>query len=273
MRQLSNSSTNRFKFQVANLTIQVTCNNSQLSDVLRERYRNFPPGKEKPFSLNIDWIGKQRSSSLLDTKTDFEDDLLTFSAAGYQGYIDGDKEQGYLKLSSSQPVEDIDYFIRVTTALFVNKVGGIMMHTAGIVRKNQSYLFFGHSGSGKTTISKISLDNGATILNDDLIVMIPQGKHWIAYGTPFWNQTQLEPANQQAPIAGMYFLIQDKNVFVKKLPLGIATAALISNVPVIPQDPTRSACLLDLLDQLQKCVPVYEIHFLPDNSFWNVITD
>lgn len=178
---------------------------------------------------------------------------------------------GNLRLSSAQPVEDIDYFLRVVLALLVHQSGGVLMHTAGIIRNGHVYLFFGHSGSGKTTVCKASADD-YTILNDDLILLVPQGKNWLAHGTPFWNPTQIKPANRNAPVAKMmYLLIQDTRVYTQKLAPGKATAALISNVPVIPQDKDRSAQLLKVLSQLQSNSPVYELHFLPDNSFWDVI--
>ena len=71
----------------------------------------------------------------------------------------------------------------------------------------------------------------------------------------------------------MYHLIQDKSVFLHELTPGLATASLLSNVPVIPQDPTRNKKLLDLLRSLQDHIPIYELHFLPDNSFWNILPD
>jgi hypothetical protein len=168
-------------------------------------------------------------------------------------------------------VEDIDYYLRVAFALLAHAAGGVLMHTAGIVRGGSAYLFFGHSGSGKTTACKVSADK-CKILNDDLILLLPQENMWHAYGTPFWNPTQIKPSNQSAPVAGMYQLIQSKEVFTKNMGQAQATAALIANVPVIPRDPIRSTRLLEILWQLQKNIPVSELHFLPDNSFWNVIS-
>lgn len=266
-----------FSLGIADFTLSVKCNHYQLVENLAARYADFPPGKSNSFSAQIEWVGTERNSSLLDTKTNFQNGILHFSATGYQGFIDEEAGHGYLQLSSVQPVEDIDYFLRVALALLVHKADCILMHTAGIVRNGQSYLFFGHSGSGKTTICKASANKGSkatnVILNDDLILLEPQGEKWIAHGTPFWNPTQIKPSNQCAPVAGMYYLIQDKRVYTQKLARAKATAALFSNAPVIPQDPVRSVNLLEMFTQLQSITPVYELHFLPDNSFWNVIQD
>jgi hypothetical protein len=268
----STDRTNIFSLGIAHFTLRVECDHSRLAKTLEARYADFPPGQQAAFTARVDWVGSERSSSLLDTNTNFQDGVLHFSAPGYQGFIDEKAKRGYLRLSSAQPVEDIDYFLRVVLALLVHQAGGILMHTAAIVRNGRAYLFFGHSGSGKTTVCRVS-DANYKILNDDLILLLPQGKSWLAHGTPFWNPTQTKPTNQSAPVAGMYLLTQDTRVYVQELAPGKATAALISNVPVIPQDPVRSIPLLEALAQLHKNTPVYELHFLPDDSFWDVIPD
>ena len=266
-----------FRLGIADFTISVNCSHYQLAENLAARYTCFPPGKSTHFHARIDWVGTERNSSLLDTKSNFKKGILHFSASGYQGYIDEKAGYGYLRLSSVQPVEDIDYYLRVALALLVHDADCILMHTAGIARNGQSYLFFGHSGSGKTTICRVSANMGSkdnlTILNDDLILLERQEEKWVAHGTPFWNPTQIEPSNQCAPIAAMYYLIQDKEVYKRKLTQGMAIAALLSNVPVIPQDSLRSIHLVDRLTQFFRFTPVYELHFLPNNSFWNVIQD
>jgi hypothetical protein len=259
-----------FSVSIANLTVQGNCSNKQLAQKLQERYQKFTAQQKPELQITIQWIGKERVSSMLDTKMDFRDGVLSFSAVGYQGFINEKTGLGELNLSSAHPLEDIDYYLRVAFALLAHDAGGLLVHTAGIVYDGYTYLFFGHSGSGKTTVCKVSADTHM-ILNDDLVLLLPQGDVWYAYGTPFWNPTQIEPSNQSAPIASMYHLIQAEKVFTRKMSPAQATAAIIANIPVIPQDPLRSAHLLDILTRLQKAVSIFELYFLPDNSFWNVI--
>jgi hypothetical protein len=266
-----------FRLGIANFTMKVKCNQKKLVENLAARYAAFPPGQIEHFTAQINWVGTNRSSSLLDTDTNFQNGILCFSAPGYKGYINEKSGSGYLELSSAYPIEDIDYFLRVALALIAHNADCVLMHAAGIIRKDHAYLFFGHSGSGKTTICQSSINASSLdtykILNDDLVLLQPHGKKWLAHGTPFWNPTQIEPSNQNAPVAGMYYLIQDEQVYTQNLSKSMAIAALLSNIPVIPQDMARSIHLVNMLNQMQNSVPVYELHFLPDNSFWNVIQE
>ena len=94
--------------------------------------------------------------------------------------------------------EEVEYFLRVIYALLVFQAGGLLFHAAGIVRDGQCYLFFGHSGSGKTTVARLSSTD--LVLNDDLVVLIPRQ---ISSGSPmpprFTIQPRLNPLVHMLP--------------------------------------------------------------------------
>jgi hypothetical protein len=134
-------------------------------------------------------------------------------------------------------------------------------------------VFFGHSGSGKTTVARLSSD--AVVLNDDLLLLMPSEHRqgWTVYSTPFWNPTQVSPAGSlSAPLADMFRLVQDQTVYQEEMEPGQALAELVTSVPVIPADPTRLVSLLERGNRLVSSVPIFKLHFLPDASFWDVIT-
>ncbi|HBY07432.1 MAG TPA: hypothetical protein DEH22_06470 [Chloroflexi bacterium] len=255
---------------IANLSVQLNCHHTQLAKVLNSRYQEFPAGQPANLNAEIRWVGNERHTALLDTEPKFSAGELKLCAPGYDGFINEKNGCGALTISSAQPVEEIDYYLRMAFALLAHAAGGVLLHAAGIVRDGQAYLFLGHSGSGKTTACRASQADHI-ILNDDLVLLLPETDHWQAYGTPFWNPTQVQPSAQSAPVAGIYLLVQSKQVFTRPITRGRGLAALISNVPVIPQDPLRSLRLFEILSQIQQITPVSELHFLPDNSFWNVI--
>jgi hypothetical protein len=262
---------------VAGIGIRIYCNAPGIADRLRSRYADFPASSRPKFESWVILEGTLRSNALLDTGVIFRDHVLHFTAKGYTGRIDVKENRGWLTLSSRQPVEDIDYFIRVVCALLAFENAGVMFHAAGVMREGRAFLFFGHSGAGKTTVARLSA--GGLILNDDLVVLLPRGgsaepkNSWLAHATPFWNPTQVKPTSESAPVAGLFRLVQDRQVFLEPMGKAQALAEFLSNIPVIPDDPQRNVTLIDRSLRLLDDIPAFRLHFLPDDSFWQVILD
>lgn len=260
---------------VAGIGIRIYCNDPGVADRLRWRYADFSASSRPKFEAWVILEGDLRLNALQNTGVIFRDHVLHFTAQGYTGRIDVKENRGQLNLSSKHPLEDIDYFIRVVCALLAFENNGVMFHAAGVVREGRAFLFFGHSGAGKTTVARLSA--GGLILNDDLLVLLPRGgsaepqASWIAHATPFWNPTQVKPASESARVAGLFRLVQDRQVFLEPMGKAQALAEFLSNIPVIPDDPQRNAILIDRSLRLLDDVPVFRLHFLPDDSFWPVI--
>jgi hypothetical protein len=257
---------------IADLIVEVTCNDRALLESLRDRYAGFCQTEAAAqFKVQIDFGGYQQRGDLTNEPIRIHGLSLGIATPCYTGSIDVGSNQAQLTLASLQPLGDIDYFLRLVYALLIFREGGLLMHSAGIVRDDQAYLFFGHSGSGKTTVARLSTD--ALILNDDLLMLKPNHNRWQAHSTPFWNPTQVHSGGRHAaPIASMFRLIQDREVFVEAMSPAQATAELVSAIPIIPMDPASDAVLLDRLQQLLQAAPAYRLHFLPDASFWPVVT-
>ena len=202
---------------------------------------------------------------------EFQAGRLHFTADDYTGAIDLAQQRGQLTLTSLHPFEAADYFVRTALALLAFEAGGLLFHAAGLADHDRGYAFFGHSGSGKTTVARLSSAH-ARVLNDDLVVLWPETQRWQLIATPFSNPTQVQPAgHQRVPLTALYRLIQDRRVFLEALDPAVATAEIVASSPIVCADPDRAAALLDRAAQLTRAVPVQRLHFLPDASFWDVI--
>jgi hypothetical protein len=132
--------------------------------------------------------------------------------------------------------------------------------------EGRAYLFFGPSGSGKTTVARCS--SPEAVLNDDLVLLLPEMQGWRAFGTPFSNPTQVTPRQDSAPAAALLRLVQSKEVRLAPLSRAQALAELLASVPVLnaSPNPPLERCQLVLAG-----LPAYFLHFLPDPSFWPVV--
>jgi hypothetical protein len=270
------STTHFVSLQIANLRVTLALAYSDLANSLHQRYAAFsPPPDSVPDRMLQGAVHLERPISQtaihLTAQFSFEQGVLRFDNPGYTGWIDGSQGSADLTLASPAPAADIDYFMRTAFALLAFQGGGLLFHSAGIVRGDFAYLFFGHSGSGKTTVSRLAGEG--IVLNDDLLLLMPEGEGWMVYGTPFSNPTQVAPDthHKAARLGGLYRLVQARSVFRELAPPALALAEMVSNVPIIPADPARLPTLLERLQQVLEYTPAYYLHSLPDSSFWAVV--
>ncbi len=187
---------------------------------------------------------------------------IFFDLPGYVGYIDPLRGAG-LRIASPDPVSGSDYFLRVVFSVLAFQAGGLMVHAAGVLRGRRAFLFLGHSGAGKSTVAANSPDD--TILNDDLIILLPGRDGWTAHGTPFTHPGQARPSPGCGPAAALLFLHQSPRVSLEPLSPAQSLAALLASTPVLNAAPEPP---LDRCQAVVSAVPAFALHLLPDPSFW-----
>ena len=254
---------------IAGLHIELTCKNILLFNALCQRYHLFLLQGEPQFQIEITW---EKNTSLVGFSIpdiSFQNNQVNLSGREFSGYCDVKERHASLVIGVTTPVAAVDYFLRVVFAFLIFQAEGMMVHGAGILHNGSGYLFFGRSGSGKTTVSHSSVND--EVLNDDLVAVVPQGNTWKMYSTPFWNPTQVKPKPLAAPLTAMYRLVQDNKAYLESFKTGQALAEFMANIPIISSSPAQSECLMERCITLLRQVPAYRLHFLPDASFWGVI--
>jgi hypothetical protein len=200
-------------------------------------------------------------------------DGFLLDAPEARGRIDLDSRRAALALSNDVFFGGLDYFLRILTALLAYRDGGLLVHGAGLLAGGGVHLFVGRSGSGKSTV--VALSPQALALGDDLIVLRPGEAGWRAYGTPFWNpETQRRDGQTTSGrLAGIYKLVQDRDVYLEAVSPAAATGELMVDCPIINGDAVELPGLLGRCRQLAQAVPVQWLHFRKDPGFWALLRD
>ena len=237
---------------------------------VREQYSRyygaFISGVTPITELELNILGREETWNqefLLDNG------IVLLNTPAVVGKIDCNKQKNVVTINSSSLFETVDYMLRVVFAVLLFREGGLLLHAAGLKKNGNGYLFTGHSGTGKSTVARLSGD--ALVLNDDLVTLLPSKLGWVVHGTPFWNPTQTKPNPCSALLKGIYALVQDEQVFIEQLSHGMALAELITNVPVLTQDPGLSGQVMERCSEIIKRVTPVRLHFFPDDSFWRLI--
>jgi len=260
-----------FTLEIAGYPVRIESDDEMVIDNLQQRYRPFLSESKPIHVVEVHSRKVNLPPNLFDVPVQFHHHGLTFANKRYQGQIDLYASEAILSVQSFSPADDIEYFLRMVYSLLIFENGGMLFHSAAIVRENHAHVFFGLSGSGKTTAARFS--ENYLVLNDDLVALLDCDTHWQVFGTPFWNPSQVKPSASSAPLRMLLRLVQDQQVYLEPLSPAQGMAEMITSVPLINADPSRTHELIKRCQSLMYSVPVYRLHFRKDNTFWKVIAD
>lgn len=136
---------------------------------------------------------------------------------------------------------------------------GMMLHASAVVRDGKAYLFTAPCGTGKSTHTRLWLENfpDAFILNDDKPALRLEDGTFYAYGTP-WSGKTAQNRNVRVELGGICVLGRAKE---NRIMPHAGSAALhdILEQTLRPRDPALMGKLLDILDRLLTLVPVWKL--------------
>lgn len=135
-----------------------------------------------------------------------------------------------------------------------------MLHSSIMEVDGDGYGFFGLSGAGKSTHTKLwteLLGSRAHIINGDKPVIRFDGEYPVAYGTPWcgkerWNE------NASVRLKALCRIVKSKENRIRYMTGEEAVRALMGQV-MLPSDAQSAALTLEMLDKLIKGVKLYEL--------------
>ena len=172
-------------------------------------------------------------------------------------------QSNWKTLQATQPhLSDEDCEYLVTGGSFYRQLlnfDGMMLHSSAVVREGKAYLFTAACGTGKSTHTRLWLENfpDTYILNDDKPALRLEDGKFYAYGTP-WSGKTAQNQNIRVELGGICVLRRGTN---NKIVPYTGRAALhdILEQTVRPRDPVMMGKLLELLDILMQTVPVWRL--------------
>jgi hypothetical protein len=267
---------------LAGWRFRLDCSPTWLADAVAARYAPFRASSNgAPDDFRITVSAKEEVvagsdphyMTLLDAQLKEVLNNYLLDEPGICGRIDRVKRHASLTLNSGESLQEVEYFLRVACAVFVYFDRGLLVHGAALLEGQQAHVFIGPSGSGKSTIVALSPHHIA--LGDDLILLRQGRSGWTAHGTPFWNLSATNRNGQNAcgTVAAIYSLTKSDRASVEELPLAAAVSELAVSSPVVNGIPTHLPGLLARCHELAANVPVRELRFRKDASFWEAIRD
>ena len=144
--------------------------------------------------------------------------------------------------------------------LYLLQYDGLMLHSSAVVVNGKAYLFTADPGTGKSTHTSLWLEHfgdQAYILNDDKPAIRFEDGKWYAYGTPWSGKNDIS-RNCRAELAGIALLERSENNSIIPVSKYDAIFPIYAQVNRTKYADDRLK-LMELLDRLISCVPVWKL--------------
>lgn len=139
-----------------------------------------------------------------------------------------------------------------------------LLHASVVEVDGEGYAFLAHSGTGKTTQTRLWLKHfgpRARIINGDkpLVRAFPDGNGWkfVAYGTPWCGKEGLG-CNAAVPLKALFLLERAAVPSCEPASQEFSVDRLFHQL-LMPEEPEQMMQLLDLADRLVETVPCYRL--------------
>ncbi len=255
------------KICIADICCQLVINDPSFAKHLREKYRQFVSTKTPSFYAYIRLKGHKGAKTHPQPEVSFQDGKIKVIHRDFLAFFDFPKRKGEVFIP--RDLTSVENFLRVLYSFLIVNRNGFLLHAAGVVNGEKGYVFFGKSGTGKTTVARLSINY--TLLSDDLLIIKKINGNFQVFATPFGGELIRERKNTKAVIDGFFLLKKDKRNHLKKVNYSKAIVNLMQNIVYFTKDQQAKIKLFNLACDCLTKIPCYEMHFLPDKSFWRCI--
>ncbi|WP_135568148.1 hypothetical protein [Solemya elarraichensis gill symbiont] len=167
----------------------------------------------------------------------------------------------------------IENYLRVATAHLLLKQGGCLLHSGGFIHDGLAWLFVGVSGAGKTTLTRIAHEGGATILSDDINVLFRDSEgDFLATPVPFSGEFRRQHnmtggSGEALPVGGIFRIEKSDKLIIKPLEAVSQQVTLLSNMPFVNNIPEYADNVDAVVSTLANRHPLQTLQFSKELQF------
>jgi len=252
--------------------VHITANSASFLLFLKE---HFPPTlseqERKPDLVIRIEGGYGEKFQNYNVQTFAQGDIKYFQRSDY--LIEANQDYSCATISVHDDLALKHALMNLYSSFIVHHNWGLMIHSScAIGKEGLAHLFAGHSGDGKSTVAALSRPR--TILSDEAtLVRINNGQPTI-YNSPFRSDSNAMEAIEAGPIplASIQILRQAVKNHRTKTSKADAFLQLTDKIFYWRHSSENLGALFSLLRMLIGKVPVYELHFQKNDSFWELIS-
>ncbi|KRE51017.1 hypothetical protein [Paenibacillus sp. Soil724D2] len=247
--------------------IQIQCHSETITNWIQ---RNFPAvalTKVKPH-LSIQ-LTEGYGIPFVDYNVAITKEANTISFRRADYLIETDLEYRNAKISVHNELALKHALMNLYSSYLVYHQWGLLIHSSCAIDKGKAYLFAGHSGAGKSTAAKLSQPR--ELFSDEATIVKITSDQITVFNSPFRSELDRTGVEESSPLAGIYLLNQAIDNHIVPLNKSNGFLNLMDKVFYWSHSSDETGNILQLLQHVVNAVPVYELHFQKNNTFWELI--
>ncbi len=161
-------------------------------------------------------------------------------------------------------------FPEILFSLILPQNNAIMLHACGVLGSKKAYLFVSPTAGGKSTIAKLALKQGLTLLNDERIILHKEKNFFEMYGNPWHGEVQ-ECSSGYSYIKEAFFLKKSNINQIVPMSKIEALTEFIQNSLYLPINNDIIKKRFNICSALSEYLNCYWLRFKPDKSIWKFL--
>ena len=237
--------------------------NTMIDDFASLNHQNIKPD----MYINIhDGFGEAFQN--YDVTIEKDENFITYRRADYLIQIDSNYKYAEVFVHAELALQHA--LLNLYSSFIVHINWGLLIHSSCVIDNGKGHIFSGHSGAGKSTAAKLS--HPRSLLSDEATLVKISPKEIIIYDSPFRSEIKKSGNELLTSLGSIQLLkqsLQNKRTILKKAD---ALLQLIDKVFFWTNDSIESKQIIQLLQLLVQNVPVYELQFQKNDTFWELIS-
>jgi hypothetical protein len=255
---------------IGNLSFNFYCPSLSWLEFIKKNYGPFISGHTERSAVNITIKHGISRLSLPETLKILEKySALRISRYDFNSISSSTFDSTVLLVEKNK--YSFDSWFRVFFTLYGIKKNAVLIHGAGLIFRNKTFIFPGRSGRGKSTLIRIIGKENS--LTDELVCVYRQNRNFYASSTPYWGELKKG--------AGKYFSRKLKavlcpghgnEVYTTKISSIETLRELLRTVLFFSTDARKMNKLLSFLNALSLNIPAHTLWFRKDSSKTDILS-
>jgi hypothetical protein len=257
------------KTKIGDFFIHILCESKNLRTMLEKNFHSYIPTENIQPDIVIK-IEDGYGVSFQDYNVEIikDNNQIIYHRADYVIKVDSDYKTASISVHDELALKHA--LMNLFSSFIVYHNWGLLIHSSCVIENGKAHIFAGQSGAGKSTAAKLSYPRN--LLSDEATLVKITEEDVQIYNSPFRSEIEADSFSGNFSLASVQILFQALQNKREKVAKSDALFQLMDKVFFWSQSQEETSRIMKLLTLLVKKVPVYDLHFQKNNSFWELIS-